>query len=117
MIFITYRCVERRRRAAFAAAFTDEADFVAFEGTHLKGPPGDRLVSPGNIRHGRERSAPRGRGQVRALSERRARRDAVQRVKRNAVVKSDEWRRAPGQPVGSGAGERDDGGKIFSALS
>ena len=62
---------------AFAAPFTDEADFVAFEGTHLKGTAGDRVVPSADIRHGRERHAPSGRGEVRALPERCGRRDAL----------------------------------------
>ena len=41
--------------AAFAAPFTDEANFVAFEGTHLKGRREIVVVPSADIRHGRER--------------------------------------------------------------
>ncbi len=40
---------------AFAAPFTDEANFVAFEGTHLKGAPRDHLIPSADIRHGRDK--------------------------------------------------------------
>jgi uncharacterized protein (TIGR02246 family) len=43
--------------AAFAAPFTDESDFVAWEGTHLKGRQESRRFHSADLRHGSERSA------------------------------------------------------------
>ena len=44
--------------AAFAAPFTDEANFVAFRRNAPERAPGDRLVPSADIRHGGERNAP-----------------------------------------------------------
>ena len=65
--------------AAFAAPFTDEAGFVAFEGTHLKGRREIASFHQRIFDSGRERHASSGRGEVRALPERCARRDALSR--------------------------------------
>jgi hypothetical protein len=68
----TIRAIHRRMidawnagdSAAFAAPFTDRADFVAWEWDAFAGTAGNRGVPSADLRYGRERIAPRRRREV-----------------------------------------------------